>query len=400
VDVRLSPGVGISHIIGPAEPLVGGASGLPIGGGMAAQTVTGALEWSVNACSMRTLETHHVLTGVLRLAEDIPEDYVYFQFVAQYQRADSAGAVTRVMTHRLPTTASASQYLKSVNPVACAHLTAKLAVLEAGRASLSEGRWVHAARKAAAKSVRATLIEMARQFGPPAAPLRRQIRALPTELAPLAERMYHLARGPMLGEILGHHDERRALQARFLHAPPRLADKILLPVLYVLRGESDFVEVPPMTLAMQSKDLLLLDHGTDIFIWVGNTLSQDTARASAALTVALDWAEDLSRNRFPKPVIRSFREGSSMARFMSARLVPLHKDSPNEQEARYPLLSLCSPEERKELESKFLFTDDPSFCEWMYSIPLLPPASDSFKMFMEKAATFAAPPPLNDVITP
>lgn len=78
---------GVAFAGAASAHVVGGASGLPIGGGMAAQTVTGALEWSVNACSMRTLETHHALTGVLRLAEDIPEDYVYFQVNRRRARA-------------------------------------------------------------------------------------------------------------------------------------------------------------------------------------------------------------------------------------------------------------------------------------------------------------------------
>jgi hypothetical protein len=34
------------------------------------------------------------------------------------------------------------------------------------------------------------------------------------------------------------------------------------------------------------------------------------------------------------------------------------------------------------MQAKFLPTDEPSFSEWMYKIPLVPTAPDTFTMFM------------------
>jgi hypothetical protein len=77
-----------------------------------------------------------------------------------------------------------------------------------------------------------------------------------------------LVRGPMVSDILGHPDERRAVASRFLRAAPALTARMLAPALYVHNAAADtFHEVPPMDLAMQSGDTLLLDHGTDILIW-------------------------------------------------------------------------------------------------------------------------------------
>lgn len=42
---------------------------------------------------------------------------------------------------------------------------------------------------------------------------------LPKELGPLADTLYQLVRGPMLGNIAGHPDERALLQTLFLKVP-------------------------------------------------------------------------------------------------------------------------------------------------------------------------------------
>jgi hypothetical protein len=125
---------------------------------------------------------------------------------------------------------------------------------------------------------------------------------------------------------------------------------------------------------------------------LGLQVAADPARAVAASTAASRFAETLIAGRFPRPVVRSFREGSSMARYLAARLVPLHKDSPDEQQvwcvreglpcrvrsqlmphpscimsdhrcprwpcvqARYPPFRLLDPAARQTVQAKFLYT--------------------------------------------
>ena len=105
------------------------------------------------------------------------------------------------------------------------------------------------------------------------------------------------------------------------------------------------------------------------------------------------------------------QEGSSQARYFVSRLIPAHKDPPYEQvgnpilysyeivlcfsdcipsilfffkwlkcgimtvlqEARFPQLRTLTPEQRMKLKSSFLDFDDPSFCEWMRSLKVVPP---------------------------
>jgi len=43
------------------------------------------------------------------------------------------------------------------------------------------------------------------------------------------------------------------------------------------------------------------------------------------------------------------------------------------QEARFPQLRTLTSEQRTKLKSSFVHFDDPSFCEWMRSLKVVPP---------------------------
>jgi len=139
---------------------------------------------------------------------------------------------------------------------------------------------------------------------------------------------------------------------------------------------------------LDSKRVLLLDHGTDIFTWIGMEVTPDVE--AVALTARDSLIAKLSAYRFPTPRVLTFREATSASRYMMSRLAPLHKDAAVDQDISYPPLALLQPQERQALVSKFLFTDDPSFNEWMLSLPVLPTRPDSYSMFMAKSADVAA----------
>ena len=67
----------------------------------------------------------------------------------------------------------------------------------------------------------------------------------------LRQALYQLHRGPMLGGMRGHSDERALLHAAFLGAPPPLAARMLLPALFLLdAGAGRFQEVAPADTAL------------------------------------------------------------------------------------------------------------------------------------------------------
>lgn len=60
-----------------------------------------------------------------------------------------------------------------------------------------------------------------------------------------------LVRGPMVSDILGHADERRAVASRFLRAAPTLTARMLAPTLYVHNVASNtFHEVRPSAMSI------------------------------------------------------------------------------------------------------------------------------------------------------
>ncbi|KAK1316828.1 hypothetical protein QJS10_CPA05g00081 [Acorus calamus] len=156
----------------------------------------------------------------------------------------------------------------------------------------------------------------------------------PKELSSLPENLFHLRRGPLLGSIVGHEDERSVLRNLFLNASFDLSLRMLALRCLMHREEGTFEELPAYDLSMQSDSTVILDHGTYIFIWL---------------------------------------EGSSQARYFVSRLIPAHKDPPYEQETRFPQLRSLSTEQRARLKSSFIHFDDLSYCEWMCSLKLVPP---------------------------
>lgn len=143
-------------------------------------------------------------------------------------------------------------------------------------------------------------------------------------------------------------------------------------------------------LALQSNTVLLLDHGTDMFIWEGLDVAVVPEAHDAALAGAQQLAAQLAAGRFPAPHVRVFKEASSMARFMSARLIPMHHDATELQDEAFPKLRALPPAVREHLRSKLAVTDAPSYWEWMARRKCRPPARDVSGLMA--AMSVSAPP--------
>ena len=64
--------------------------------------------------------------------------------------------------------------------------------------------------------------------------------------------MYQLQRGPMLGDVAGHADERALLQACFLAASSPVALLMMAPALYLFsHATAAFQQVPALDLALR-----------------------------------------------------------------------------------------------------------------------------------------------------
>ncbi|GLT71958.1 hypothetical protein SLA2020_439390 [Shorea laevis] len=292
---------------------------------------------------------------------DIKSDYIFFQFAIQFSNVYQAD-ISRVITVRLPTVDSVSAYLESVQDEVAAVLIAKRTLLRAKN---------HSDAVDMQRTIDERVKDIALKFGSQVP--KSKLYRFPKELSLLPELLFHLRRGPLLGSIIGHEDERSVLRNLFLNASFDLSLRMIAPRCLMHREKGTFEELPAHDLAMQSDAAVVLDHGTDVFIWLGAELAADEGRNAAALAACRTLAEELTEVRFPAPRILAFKEGSSQARYFVSRLIPAHKDPPYEQEARFPQLRTLTSERRMKLKSSFIHFDEPSFCEWMRSLKLVPP---------------------------
>ncbi|CAL9095135.1 unnamed protein product [Musa acuminata var. zebrina] len=347
-EIRCSDDILVTQVIGPGEE--------------AAVDSHETFKRDSSFCiQMHSVEETQSFALSMETKGDIKNDYVYFQFAVRYSNIYHTD-ISRVITVRLPTVDSVSMYLRSIQENAAAVLIAKRTLLHANTFSDAIDM-----RLTVDERVKDIAVKYGSQL-----PKSRLYR-FPQELSTLPESLFHLRRGPLLGNIVGHEDERSVLRNLFLNASFDLSLRMLAPRCLMHRDGGTFEELPAYDLAMQSNVAVVLDHGTEIFIWLGAELAAQEGKSAAALAACRTLAEELTEHRFPAPRILAFKEGSSQARYFVSRLIPAHKDPPYEQEARFPQLRTLTPEQRTRLKSSFLHFDDYSFCEWMRSLKLVPP---------------------------
>ncbi|KAL5227369.1 hypothetical protein ABZP36_015634 [Zizania latifolia] len=347
-EIRCSDDMLVTQVIGPGEEASPDSH----------ETFKHDASFCIN---MNSVEETQSFSVSMEAKGDIKNDYVYFQFAVLYSNMYQA-EITRVITMRLQTVDGLSAYLASVQDDVASVIIGKRTVLRARTASDAIDMRL---------SIDERIKDIAHKFGTQVP--KSKLYRFPKEMASLPECLFHLRRGPLLGSIIGHEDERSVLRNLFLNASFDLSLRMLAPRCIMHREGGTFEELPAYDLAMQSNAAVVLDHGTDIFIWLGAELATQEGQSAAALAACRTLAEELSELRFPAPRIVSFKEGSSQARYFVSRLIPAHKDPTYEQESRFPQLRTLTPEQRARLKSSFIPFDDHSFCEWMRSLKLVPP---------------------------
>lgn len=243
LEIRCSDNIFVSQVVGPGEE---------------AHVDNHEYFKSDNALAIQMLSVEETQSFAVSMENrgDIKSDFVYFQFTIKYSNIYQAD-ISRVITVRLPTVDSISTYLESVQDEVAAVLIGKRTLLRAKNFS-------------DAVDMRVTLDErikdVASKFGSQVP--KSKLYRYPKELSLLPELLFHLRRGPLLGSILGHEDERSVLRSLFLNASFDLSLRMLAPRCLMHREGGTFEELPAYDLAMQSDSAVVLDHGTDVFIWL------------------------------------------------------------------------------------------------------------------------------------
>ena len=187
----------------------------------------------------------------------------------------------------------------------------------------------------------------------------------PKSLSMLALWGFMLRRGPLLGPILQHADDISALRQAFISANISDAMALMDPMLYfAAEAVADFRRVGCYETSLQSGHILFLDHHSTLIIWSG--ADTDGAKFEPIRETARRVAAAAADGRCPRPLVLEVVEGTSMTRWLQARLIPDHKDSPTEQR-QHNAAALQGMEDGalQVMMGKFFQTDDLSFVQYL-----------------------------------
>ncbi|KAG9148944.1 hypothetical protein Leryth_023764 [Lithospermum erythrorhizon] len=275
MEIRCSDNISVTQVIGPGEEA----------------QIDNSHETFKNdsALAIKVLSIEETQSFAISLESraDIKSDFVHFQFAVQYANIYQAD-VSRVITVRLPTVDSVSSYLESVQDEVAAVLVAKRTLLRA-----KSSKDALDMRLAVDERIKDIANKLGSQMP------KSKLYRFPKELSLFPELLFHLRQGPLLGSIIGHEDERSVLRNLFLNASFDLSLRMVAPRCLMHREGGTFEELPAYDLAMQSDAAVVLDHGTDVFIWwLGSELSAQEGKSAAALAACRTLAEELSELRF------------------------------------------------------------------------------------------------------
>jgi hypothetical protein len=217
---------------------------------------------------MHSVEETQSFSVSMETKSDINSDFVYFQFAVRYSNIYQS-EITRVITSKLQTVDGLSTYLSSVQEDVASVIIGKRTVLRARTASDSVDMRL---------TIDERVKDIALKFGTQVP--KSKLYRFPKELSSLPECLFHLRRGPLLGSIIGHEDERSVVRCLFLNASFDLSLRMLAPRCMMHREGGTFEELPAYDLAMQPNYAVVLDHGTDIFIWLVSHILYDLSLLS------------------------------------------------------------------------------------------------------------------------
>ncbi|KAL6065862.1 Sec23/Sec24 trunk domain containing protein [Balamuthia mandrillaris] len=331
LSIQCSSPIVFTHIIGPA---------------VASNSDSDSSETARHEFRMGCVTPSLCYSLFYSVGDDTMASNVYFQFVVRYTNYANQ-CILRIITQRLETTANFSKFCASVDAHLTAILLAKKIILLSRKVDNPTEAITHLDK---------TLVNISKGCGQKD---KFGLLRLPAELAVIPRLMYLLRRGPMLSPILQHPDDIDFLRCLFLNANFEDSLRLIDPPL-LLADTSVFQRIPLQDLALQSNFVLLLDHHTDIFIWIGNEATHRTD----LVELCRRYASQVAKDRWPQPQLMIFKEGSSMARCLQCRLIPSHQDSLEEQRHSFPQIMELSQQQYAKLMSKFHRTDEISYSHY------------------------------------
>ena len=147
---------------------------------------------------------------------------------------------------------------------------------------------------------------------------------LPGELASLSRDIYAIKRGPLGGRLLQSDEELLCFRLAMSTAPLDItkatycSDMVRMDL--TACGEVNISNVPVSTASLSPSSVIVLDRGTDVYLWRGRDVVD---AASPQLAAARHLCRDLLASRtaaFPAPRMSEYAQTDSMVRFFLVHL--------------------------------------------------------------------------------
>jgi len=356
-----------------------------------------ALELSMTRIQLGRVDALSTLTVLLEVDEMQSEqdDYAFFQLVSRYISREGDTEITRVQSIKLEIAEDVNDFLASVDDDAMSVLLAKMAVYRSlhGRDETEDTRDKTTTGDSNTQEelaydtqvdIDATIQRISGEFRLLDLEKGRNKKksqssfdfAFPPQLKETLNRLYHLRRGPMISPgPMQSMDDRAESRKLFTRFPLEECLEMMRPSLWstgsigISSGWGTVQSFPAETLALWDDSIIAADFYDHLFIWSG---SNCTAKRYDGIREKFKrHLLDISKDRFPMPVLHELTDGDSMSRRFTSRLAPSHADPIDNQIANFPLLSTLKPAALDELRSKFNFYDsrsDESFRTWFWSV--------------------------------
>lgn len=167
---------------------------------------------------------------------------------------------------------------------------------------------------------------------------------------------------------------------------------MLIPRLYELDPKSlKFQEVPPVDLALKESAAILLDHGSHLQVWLGNSLldsnenggdpcknqgGEVTGKVHSFIRACEVHAEALCKGRTPIPDLRIIREGKDDINWILSRIVPSRRDQPIDKKNQLSSQMSADMAAMEKVVERFPQSHELSLYEWCRAANVEPPRQD------------------------
>jgi len=425
LDIRTDGFISPTQLCGSGEVLPGQAtrmvenerSAFATGAALAAEhdietkkfPLTEALELSLTRLQVGRVDPLSTFAVLLEVNDSVSEDdeFAFFQTVVRYVSRTGREEVTRVCSYKIPIAEDVNEYISGLDDEVVSVMLAKAAVYRAlhGRDETENTRDITASgdtitqEKLAYETqldLDATVQRISGAFR--LLGLEKKVKSLsisdpesksspspessidfafPPELKDTLSRLYHLRRGPLVSPgPMRSMDDRAEMRVLFLRFP--LEDCILMmkPSIWstgAVGGVSSawdvMLDFPPETLIVWDSSIVAADFHDAVFVWSGKSCA--IPRYDGIRQNFEDFLVERSIDRFPAPELHVLVDGDSMCRRFTTRLAPSHSDPDEHQLLHFPALSTLTPDQLRDLRSKFMFyspENDPSFRKWFWSV--------------------------------